>query len=491
LGLDPAAKERLLLRKPLQTILSEAESGPYLKRALGPFQLTALGVGAIVGTGIFVLIGPATGNWAGPSIVVSMVLAAVTCALIALCYAELASMIPVAGSAYTYSYATLGEFFAWIIGWDLILEYAVGAVAVAIGWSGYFYNIAGGAVPYAWTHPPSACAGGECGIINVPAIAIVLALAYLLGRGVKEAVNLNTIIVVIKLVALLVFVMVGLTAFSGAAYSNFQPNGWGGTFTGSALIFFAFIGFDAVSTAAEEARDPGKDMKIAIVGSLGIATVVYLSVAVVLVGLTTVQPGFSMAELGASSAPLAEGLRFHGQLIAASVVAAGALAAITSVLLVSLYAQPRLFFALARDGLLPKRFAELDPKSQVPKKTIYLTGIIVAFFAGFVGIGEAAELTSIGTLFAFVLVGIGIIWLRKNEPDAKRPFRVPLFPVVPMGAIAMSLALMVSLPLVTWLRFGLWLAAGLLIYQYYGIFHSRIARRRYGLPDEEAPPPPA
>ncbi len=494
LRFDADARERVLLRKPLATILDETEKGPHLKRELGPFQLTALGVGAIIGTGIFVLIGPATGNHAGPSIVVSMFIAAATCALVALCYSELASMIPVAGSAYTYSYATLGEFTAWIIGWDLILEYAVGAVAVSIGWSGYFYNITKGlGVPYGWTHPPSVCDGAQCGIINLPAIGIVLFLTFLLGRGVKEAVNFNTVIVIIKLFALAIFVLVGLVAFSGASFTPFQPSGWGGTFTGAALIFFAFIGFDAVSTAAEEARNPGKDMKTAILGSLGIATVVYITVAFVLVGLLL--PGFGLAELGSSASPLADALGHHGQAIAAAIVAGGALAAITSVLLVSLYAQPRLFFALARDGLLPPRFAVLDPKSHVPKKTIYLTGVVVATFAGFIGIGEAAELTSIGTLFAFVLVGIGILWLRKNEPDAKRPFRAPFFPLVPMGAIAMSLVLMASLPLVTWMRFGLWLMIGLWIYSSYGLFHSKVAARRYGLPPGGPPPeggaPPA
>ena len=490
LFLSPGAKERILIRKPLADILTETEKGPHLKRELGPFQLTALGVGAIVGTGIFVLIGPATGNHAGPSIVVSMLIAGLTCALVALCYTELASMIPVAGSAYTYSYATLGEFFAWVIGWDLILEYAVGAVAVAIGWSGYFYNLTKSlGMPFAWTHPPSVCdpEGLQgCGIINLPAIGIVLALAFMLGRGVKEAINLNALIVIIKLASLAIFVAVGLFAFSGASFSPFQPMGWGGTLTGAAVIFFAFIGFDAVSTAAEEAKNPAKDMKIAILGSLGISSLVYITVAFVLVGLLT--PTWGLSALGSSSSALADALGQHGQTAVAAIVAGGALAAITSVLLVSLYAQPRLFFALARDGLLPDRFAKLDPKSHVPKKTIYLTGFIVAFFAGFVGIGEAAELTSIGTLFAFVLVGIGIIWLRRHEPGAVRPFRVPLFPMVPIVAIAMSLALMLSLPFVTWMRFGLWLMVGLLIYSTYGLFHSRLAARKYGLP-EAAPPP--
>jgi APA family basic amino acid/polyamine antiporter len=478
--LQPDARERILLRKPLEDILEESEKGPHLKRELGPFQLTALGVGAIIGTGIFVLIGPAAGNFAGPAIIASMFIAAATCALVALCYAELASMIPVAGSAYTYSYATLGEFFAWVIGWDLVLEYAVGAVAVAIGWSGYFYNITKGfGMSYAWTHPPSVCFEGQCGIINIPAISIVLLLTFMLGRGVKEAVNFNTVIVVIKLCALVIFVFVGLAAFSGASFTPFAPNGIGGTVTGAAIIFFAFIGFDAVSTAAEEARNPAKDMKIAILGSLGIATVVYITVAFVLIGLLT--PSWGLSQLGSSSSALADALGQHGQNVASAIVAGGALCAITSVLLVSLYAQPRLFFALARDGLLHERFAELDPKSHVPKKTIYLTGFIVAFFAGFIGIGEAAELTNIGTLFAFVLVGIGIMWLRKNAPNATRPFRVPLFPAVPMGAIAMSLVLMASLPIVTWLRFGLWLAVGLWIYSTYGLFHSKVAARRYGI----------
>lgn len=492
LFLSPEARARILIRKPLADILADTERGPHLKRELGPLQLTALGVGAIVGTGIFVLIGPATGNFAGPSIVVSMLIAGITCGLVALCYTELASMIPVAGSAYTYSYATLGEFFAWVIGWDLILEYAVGAVAVSIGWSGYFYNLTKSiGMPWSITHPPGSCdpsGVAGCGYVNLAAIGIVLLLAYALGRGVKEALNFNTVIVFIKLASLAIFVAVGLLAVSGASFTPFQPMGWSGTVTGAAIIFFAFIGFDAVSTAAEEARNPAKDMKIAILGSLGISSIVYITVAFVLVGLLT--PTWGLAALGSSSSALADALGQHGQTAAGAIVAGGALAAITSVLLVSLYAQPRLFFALARDGLLHERFAQLDPKTHVPKKTIYLTGVIVAFFAGFVGIGEAAELTNIGTLFAFVLVGIGIIWLRRHEPNAVRPFRVPLFPLVPIGAIGMSLALMASLPFVTWMRFGLWLMVGLWIYSTYGLFHSRIALARYGVPSAPVPPPP-
>jgi len=469
-------RERLLVKKPLETILEETERGPHLKRELGPLQLTALGIGAIIGTGIFVLVGPATGLWAGPAIVVSMLIAAATCSLVALCYAEFASMIPVAGSAYTYSYATLGEAYAWIIGWDLILEYAVGAVAVAIGWSGYFYFITSGAgLGYAYEHPPSVCENGVCGIINIPAIAVVLTLTFLLTRGVKEAASINTLIVGFKLIALVSFLLVGAAFFNGANFSNFAPHGWGGAFTGAAIIFFAFIGFDAVSTAAEEARNPAKDMRIAILGSLGVSTVMYVLVAIVLVGLLT--PTWGLQQLGQSSSALADALGQHGQNIAGAFIAAGALAAITSVLLVSLYAQPRLFFALARDGLLGERFAKLDPKSGVPKNTVLVTGIIVAFFAGFVGIGEAAELTNIGTLFAFVLVAYGVIRLRRERPDANRPFKVPFYPFVPIGAIVMSLILMLSLPFVTWVRFLVWLGVGVLIYTSYGMFHSKMGRR--------------
>ncbi len=480
---------RLMLKKSVENILEDTERGPHLKRELGPFHLTALGVGAIVGTGIFVLIGPAIGNFAGPSIVISMLIAAATCGLVALCYAEFASMIPVAGSAYTYSYATLGEFYAWIIGWDLILEYAVGATAVAIGWSGYFYNITkDSGIPWSLTHPPEACnAAGECGFINLPAIFVVLALTFLLSRGAKEAVSLNTLIVGVKLVALAIFIFVALLLFNGAAFNDFQPMGWGGTFTGAAIIFFAFIGFDAVSTAAEEAKNPEKDMKTAIIGSLGIATVVYVLVAVALSGLLA--DGFGLHEVATSASALADALTFHGQSLTGAVVAAGALAAITSVLLVSLYAQPRLFFSLARDGLLPERFAKLN-KRQVPQYTIFVTGGCVAFFAGFVGIGEAAELTNIGTLFAFVLVGLGVYRLRKERPDAPRPFKAPFFPFVPLGAVVMSIILMLSLPFLTWVRFVAWLAVGLIIYSYYGILHSKVAvRSGYAAPEKPAAPP--
>jgi APA family basic amino acid/polyamine antiporter len=365
----------------------------------------------------------------------------------------------------------------------------VGATAVAIGWSGYFYNLtAGFGVPYEWTHPPEACQapGGPCGIINLPAIGIVLLLTFLLSRGAKEAVNLNTIIVIIKLAALAIFIIVALAIFNGNAFSDFQPMGWGGTLTGAAIIFFAFIGFDAVSTAAEEAKNPAKDMKVAIIGSLGIATVVYLLVALTLSGLMA--PGFGMAELGSSSSALADALAFHDQNVSAAIVAGGALAAITSVLLVSLYAQPRLFFALARDGLLPARFARLN-KRQVPSQTIWVTGLAVAFFSGFVGIGEAAELTNIGTLFAFVLVGYGVLRLRREQPDAPRPFKAPFFPFVPLGAVVMSIALMLSLPAVTWVRFIAWLSAGLLIYSYYGLIHSKVAIKAGMIPPEPAAAP--
>jgi len=480
--------KRLRLRKPIEGIVDDTERGPHLKRLLGPWQLTFLGVGHIIGVGIFVLVGPAIGNWAGPSIIISMLIAATTCGLVALCYSEFASMMPVAGSAYAYSYASFGEFFAWIIGWDLILEYAVGATAVAIGWSGYFYTLtAGFGVPFEWTHPPAVCNdAGACGIINLPAIGIILFLTILMSRGAKEAANLNFIIVIVKLAAILIFILVAAALFNGNAFADFQPNGWGGTFTGAAIIFFAFIGFDAVSTAAEEAKDPAKDMKTAIVGSLGVATVVYLLIGLTVVGLMT--DGFGMAELGVSSSALADALSFHGQGTAAALVAGGALFAITSVLLVSLYAQPRIFFALARDGLLPDRFARLN-KHQVPSQTIWTTGILVAFFAGFVGIGEAAELTNIGTLFAFILVAFGIFKLRKERPDIHRPFKVPLFPIVPIAAIIMSAFLMLSLPFHTWVRFIAWLFAGFFIYAYFGLTHSKLARRAGMVPPEAVAPP--
>ncbi len=481
--------KRLKLRKSVDTILADTERGPHLKRTLGPWQLTFLGVGHIIGVGIFVLIGPAIGNWAGPSIIISMLIAAVTCGLVALCYSEFASMIPVAGSAYTYSYATFGEFFAWIIGWDLILEYAVGATAVAIGWSGYFYSLtAGFGVPFEWTHPPSVCdAGGTCGVINLPAIGIILFLTALMSRGAKEAANLNFVIVLIKLAAIAIFVLVAAALFNGNSFADFQPMGWSGTFTGAAIIFFAFIGFDAVSTAAEEAKNPAKDMKTAIVGSLGIASVVYVLVALTIVGLMT--QGFGMAELGVSSSALADALSFHGQGTASALVAGGALFAITSVLLVSLYAQPRIFFALARDGLLPARFAKLS-KRHVPSRTIWTTGLFVAFFAGFVGIGEAAELTNIGTLFAFILVSYGILRLRRERPDIHRPFKVPLFPWVPLAAIVLSLSLMMSLPFHSWIRFVGWLFLGVLIYAFYGLRHSKLAQRKGMVPPLPTKAPP-
>jgi APA family basic amino acid/polyamine antiporter len=478
----------LLRTKPLEDLQREGE-GTRLKRTLGAVDLVGLGIGAIIGAGIFATVGTAAAGdaarpGAGPGIILSFVLTAAVCALAALCYAELAALVPVAGSAYTYAYATLGELLAWIIGWDLIIEYAVGNVAVAISWSGYFCELLRGlgiVVP-GWlsTDLRTALASPELLasapkvlgvpiVVNLPAAGIVLALTWVLVRGVRASARLNAGMVLIKLVVLGFFVAVGVHYVQPENWRPFLPNGWHGVWAGAAIVFFAYIGFDAVSTAAEETRNPGRDLPRGIIGSLLISTVIYIAVAAVVTGMV---PWFDLH----TAEPLTVAMnRYHLQW-AAGIVAVGSVAAHTAVLLVFQLGQPRIFYSMSRDGLLPRVFSRVHPRFRTPHVTTIVTGIAVASFAAFANIEEMVDLTNIGTLFAFALVSAGVIVLRRTRPDAHRPFRVPLVPWLPALAIAACLFLAAGLPLVTWVRFGAWLAVGLVIYIAYGR-HRSVLRR--------------
>ncbi|MBL8076125.1 MAG: amino acid permease [Nitrospira sp.] len=465
--------------KPIDQILADAERPEHrLKKTLTAWDLTALGIGAIIGTGIFVLVGTAiVGDahrpGAGPGIVLSFVLSGVTCALAALCYAEFSAMIPVAGSAYTFSYATLGEFLAWLTGWNLILEYGVACVAVAIGWSGYFnklLKLAGLELPYWATNPPQWAGGPEGSIANFPAAIIVLLVTTILVIGIKESARAAGMIVLLKLVVILFFIAVGVPAVNRENWTPFMPNGFEGVRAAAAIIFFAYIGFDAVSTAAEEAKNPQRDVPFGILGSLSVCTVLYISVAAVLTGLVPV----GQIDI---HAPVAEALTLVGFKWGAAIVAIGAVAGITSVLVVMMLGQIRVFFAMSRDQLLSPSLSMVHGRFGTPHRATLLTGVAVAILSAFFQIGDAADMTNIGTFFAFVLVSFGVMLLRYTKPHQPRPFRLPFMPLVPLLSIGACLYLMAGLPWATWIRFGVWTAVGILVYIGYGMKHSRLSRR--------------
>jgi APA family basic amino acid/polyamine antiporter len=476
-------------RKSVEATSEDAERSEHrLKRSLGVVSLTALGIGAVIGAGIFSSPGTAAAGGgshvaAGPALVVSYFLVAVACGFAALCYAEMASMVPVAGSAYTYAYVTLGEFLAWIIGWDLILEYAVGNVAVAVSWAEYLKTLLGGlglhlpdwmstTLDHAIQTPGLMQAAphlfGVPIVFNLPAGLIIALLTVLLVVGVQESARVNTAMVVLKLIMVIGFVGVGMFYARPANWTPFAPNGLNGILSGASLIFFAYIGFDAVSTTAEEAKHPQRDLPRAMIATLVICTVLYVAVTLVLTGMIRWQ------ELAVGD-PLAKALQSAGLEILAGVLSFGAVVALTAVLLVFQLGQPRIFMVMARDGLLPGWAAKVHPRFRTPYVTTILTGVFVGFPAMFVDINEAIEFTNIGTLFAFVLVSIGVIVLRRIEPDRHRPFRCPGVPVLPLLSVFSCGLLMVYLPGITWLRFIGWQAVGVALYFWYGRRHSRLA----------------
>ena len=463
----------LFARKSMAQLHAEAEAGT-LRRALGPLNLTTLGVGAIIGAGIFVLTGQAAAQYAGPAIVISFVLAGVACLFAGLCYAEFASMIPVAGSAYTYAYATLGELLAWIIGWDLILEYALGAATVAVGWSGYvvsFLKDFGLHIPAQWASATIPPPGAAAGVANIPAILIVLAVSALLVVGIKESAGANATIVIIKVAVVLLFIAFGIAYVHPQNWHPFVPAntgtsgqyGWSGVLRGAGVIFFAYIGFDAVSTAAQEAKNPQRDMPIGILVSLAVCTILYIAVSLVLTGVV------HYSKLNVPD-PMAVGIDAAGPGLAwlRPFIKLGAIAGLSSVILVMLLGQPRVFYSMSRDGLLPAVFSKVHPKFRTPYITTIITGVVVAIAAGILPINILAELVSIGTLLAFAIVSAGVLVMRYTMPDIERPFRTPWVPVVPLLGVFSCLWLMKSLPWPTWERLIIWLIIGLLIYFLYG-----------------------
>jgi len=467
-----------------------------LKRVLGPVNLVTLGIGAIIGTGIFVLTGQAAAAHAGPAIVISMVVAGLASALAGLCYSEFASTVPIAGSAYTYGYATLGEFVAWIIGWDLILEYALGAATVAVGWSGYLTSILhdlGLHFPAAFSAAPGtvvALADGNSvtAVFNLPAVLVTIAVTMLLIIGIQESATVNSVIVVIKVAVVLAVIVAGGMFVNRSNWHPFIPTntgafgefGWSGIFRGAAVIFFAYIGFDAVSTAAQEAKNPQRDMPIGILGSLVICTILYVLVSSVMVGLvpyTKLGVAAPMAVAIDAARERAAGTTWAGLLnLMPILVKLGALAGLSSVMVVLILAQPRIFFSMANDGLLPAWAKKVHPKFRTPHITTLVTGVAVSIAAGFTPIRILGELVSIGTLMAFVIVSVGIIFLRHQRPELERPFKTPLVPFIPILSVIVSLSLMLSLPAETWERLIIWMVLGIVVYFAYGYRHSEVRK---------------
>jgi APA family basic amino acid/polyamine antiporter len=483
----------IMRTKPIEQAIRDTEEPEFqLRKALGPVDLIVFGIGVIVGTGIFVLTGVAAHNFAGPAISLSFVFSGIACALAALCYAEFASTVPVAGSAYTFSYASIGEFFAWIIGWDLILEFTVGAATVSVGWSQYLNRILesffGVSLPGAIT--------GE--VVNLPAAAIALILTVILVIGIRLSSGFNLTVTTIKLAVVLFFIGLGIFFVNTANWSPFVPPagstvgsvstesggpsllqyltgaeqqafGFAGIITAAAIVFFAYIGFDVVATTSEEARNPRRDLPIGILGSLAICTILYVLVSQIMTGIV---PYYELD----TAAPMASVFRDIGLDWAAGLVSIGAICGLTSVIMILMLGQSRVAFAMSRDNLLPRYFARSHPRFRTPYRITIITGVVVAIIAAFVDLTRLAELVNIGTLFAFCLVSIGVMILRRTQPNLRRAFRTPLVPVVPILAVLACLYLMVSLPIATWWRFVIWMVLGLLVYFLYSVHASRLGR---------------
>ncbi|MFI7440171.1 amino acid permease [Nonomuraea indica] len=489
----------ILRTKSVEQSIRDTEAPEHqLRKRLTAVDLTIFGIGVIIGTGIFVLTGQVAKLTAGPAVAVSFVVAGVVCGLAALCYAEFASTIPVAGSAYTFSFATLGEFPAWIIGWDLMLEMALAAAVVAVGWSGYFASLlASIGLPL-----PAAIAGDDP-VVNLPAMVIVLLLTAVLVAGIKLSSRVNAVIVAIKVAVILLVILAGLFFVNVANYTPFIPEpvpteqvaglkapliqvlfgitpvsfGVIGIFSAAAIVFFAFIGFDIVATAAEETIHPQRDMPRGIIGSLVICTILYVAVSLVVVGMQ------KYTELS-TSAPLADAFTAVGQNWAAGLISLGAIAGLTSVVMILMMGQTRVLFAMCRDGLLPRRMAKVHPKFGTPARLTVIIGVVSALLSGFISLGALAELVNIGTLFAFVVVSAGVIILRRTRPDLPRAFRTPMVPLLPVLSVLACLYLMLNLPVETWLRFLIWMVLGAVLYFAYGYRHSRATRQDAG----QAPP---
>lgn len=504
----------LFATKPIDRIIAEAqETGEHtLKKALTSLDLTMLGVGAIIGTGIFVLTGQAAGRHAGPAVVISMILAGIVSAFAALCYSEFAASVPISGSAYAYGYGTLGEFVAWIIGWDLILEYAFGAATVAVGWSGYLVSLLNdfGIVFPAqltagpWTVMTLADGSQVRGLVNLPGLLISVGVTLLLIKGIKESASFNSIIVLVKVLVVVLFIVAGIGYVNKAnlgmgctpgtpGCAEFMPFGFGGVITGAAVIFFAYIGFDAVSTAAQEAKNPQKDMPIGIIGSLAICTVLYVLVAGIMVGLVDYKlltnAAAPIAVAVDAALQLARGTTM-GTILAVfpTIIKVGAVLGLSSTMVVMVMGQPRVFYSMSKDGLLPTWAAKVHPKYQTPHITTAITGTIVAILAGLVPISLLGELVSIGTLFAFVIVGTGIIIPRRSNPAMHRPFKVPLSPIIPVATVLSAAYLMNSLPLDTWIRLIDWMSIGLVIYFAYSYSNSKLSGAGAVQADDYKPP---
>jgi APA family basic amino acid/polyamine antiporter len=504
---------KLFITKPMSQLLDESKADHGLRRSLSAFNLTTLGIGAVIGAGIFVLTGQAAAQYAGPAIVISFMISGLACLFAGLCYAEFASMIPISGSAYTYAYATMGEFVAWIIGWDLILEYLFAASTVAVGWSGYvvsFLKDFGILIPaqltVAWgsvmvnlpevgwklatpeltksladTGIAIASLPHLTGILNLPAMFVVAAITVLLLIGIRESARFNNIMVVIKVFVILLFIGIGFMFVNKANWIPFIPEntgewghyGWSGIFRGAAVIFFAYIGFDAVSTAAQEAKNPKRDMPIGILGSLGISTLLYILVAIVLTGIVS----YSFLNV---ADPIAVGVNAMGEGLfwLRPIIKVAAIAGLSSVILVMLMGQPRIFFSMSKDGLLPPIFSKIHPRFKTPYVSTLITGFVALVLAGILPINILGELVSIGTLLAFAIVCIGIIILRKKRPDLERTFRTPFVPLVPLLGAGICILQMLSLPWETWARLIVWMALGFVIYFTYGIRKSRLRKMK-------------